>query len=54
VRVTRLIDRHVRFGRSPDAAREWVLRSDEANARRIEPTRDLADLVVREAAAPGP
>jgi pantothenate kinase len=47
VRVDRLIDRHVRFGRTPDAAREWVLRSDEANARLIETTRGRADLVIR-------
>ncbi len=53
VRVTRLIDRHVRFGRSPSAAREWVLRSDEANARLIEASRGRADLVVRVAAESG-
>jgi pantothenate kinase len=47
VRVARLIDRHVRFGRTPDEARAWVLRSDEANARLIEPTKARADLVIR-------
>jgi pantothenate kinase len=46
VRLERLIDRHVRFGRSPVAAREWVFRSDEANARLVEASRDRADLVV--------
>ncbi|MET0773263.1 MAG: nucleoside/nucleotide kinase family protein [Candidatus Limnocylindrales bacterium] len=46
VRVARLIERHVRFGRTPAAAREWVLRSDEANARLVKETRSLADLVV--------
>jgi pantothenate kinase len=46
-RVSRLIDRHVAFGRSPEAAREWVLRSDEANTALIAPTRGRADLVVR-------
>jgi uridine kinase len=45
--VARLIDRHVRFGRTPDEARAWVLRSDEANARLIEPTKARADLVIR-------
>lgn len=45
-RVERLIARHVRFGKSPQAARDWVLRSDEANARVIAGTRDAADLVV--------
>lgn len=46
-RVTRLIDRHVAFGRTPDAAREWVLRSDERNAELIASTAGRADLVVR-------
>lgn len=48
VRLTRLIDRHVRFGRSPAAARAWVLRSDEANARLVAASRARADLVVQE------
>ena len=34
-RVRRLVARHVRFGKSPDAAAAWVARSDEANARLI-------------------
>jgi len=45
-RVLRLIARHVEFGKSPDAARAWVLRSDEANAARIAPSEARADLVV--------
>ncbi|MHA6805332.1 nucleoside/nucleotide kinase family protein [Salinifilum ghardaiensis] len=45
-RVQRLIDRHVRHGRSPEQAREWVERSDESNAALIAPTRERADLVV--------
>lgn len=45
-RRERLIARHVRFGRTPAEAHEWVMRSDEANARLIAPGRDLADLVV--------
>jgi pantothenate kinase len=51
VRVRRLTDRHVRFGRTPDAAREWVMRSDEANARLVQATIGRADRVVREMAA---
>jgi pantothenate kinase len=46
-RVERLIARHVAHGRTPEAARAWVLRSDEANARRIAPTEARADLVIR-------
>jgi pantothenate kinase len=50
VRVARLIARHVRYGRDPDAARAWVLRSDEANARLIEGSASRADLQVRQVA----
>jgi pantothenate kinase len=46
-RVERLIGRHVAFGRTPEAAREWVLRSDERNAALFARTRERADLVVR-------
>jgi pantothenate kinase len=46
VRRERLIARHVAFGRSPSAAREWVLRSDEANAREIERDAMRADAIV--------
>jgi pantothenate kinase len=46
-RVERLIGRHAAFGRTPEAAREWVLRSDERNAELIARTRGRADLVVR-------
>jgi len=45
-RVGRLIRRHIETGKSPAHAREWVLRSDEANARLIEATRWRADLVI--------
>ena len=46
-RVERLIARHVRHGRTPEQAREWVHRSDERNAALIAPTRTRADLVIR-------
>jgi len=46
VRVPRLIARHIEFGKSPDEAREWVWRSDEANAVIVATTRDRADVVV--------
>ena len=46
-RVQRLIARHIEVGKSPDAAREWVVRSDEANAVVVAATRDRADVVVR-------
>jgi pantothenate kinase len=46
LRVQRLIHRHVAHGKPPSAARDWVLGSDEANARLVAATRDRADLVV--------
>lgn len=42
-----LIARHIAFGKAPDFAREWVLRSDERNAELVAATRSRADLVVR-------
>lgn len=42
-----LIDRHISHGRSPAAAREWVLRTDEANARLVAATADRADVRVQ-------
>lgn len=48
MRIARLIERHVEFGKSPTEATRWVAESDERNARLIAATRRLADLVVRE------
>ena len=42
-----LIARHIAFGKAPDNAREWVMRSDEVNAELVASTRSSADLVVR-------
>ena len=42
-----LIARHIAFGKAPDYAREWVMRSDEVNGELVATTRDWADLVVR-------
>jgi pantothenate kinase len=47
IRVPRHIARHIAFGKSPDEAREWVMRTDEANAAVVAATRDRADVVVR-------
>jgi len=46
VRVAGLIERQIAKGLSPDAAHEWVMRSDEANARLVEEYSHLADLSV--------
>ncbi|HWS33576.1 MAG TPA: nucleoside/nucleotide kinase family protein [Actinoplanes sp.] len=45
-RLRRLIDRHVRFGKSPDAAVSWATGTDERNATLIEATRSRADLLI--------
>ena len=42
-----LIARHIAFGKAPDFAHEWVMRSDERNAELVASTRDRADLIVR-------
>lgn len=49
-RLRLLIARHVEFGKEPDFAREWVMRSDQVNASLIETTRPRADALVRIAA----
>ncbi|MFR9731318.1 nucleoside/nucleotide kinase family protein [Saccharopolyspora sp. MS10] len=46
-RLSRLVARHVRYGRTRDQAREWVLRSDERNAERVSPTKVHADLLIQ-------
>lgn len=43
VRLPRLIARHVSFGKTPEAAEEWVTRSDEANAALVKASADSAD-----------
>jgi pantothenate kinase len=46
-RVELLIARHIEFGKDPDFARDWVLRSDERNAELVAATRRRADQLVR-------
>jgi pantothenate kinase len=36
IRLERLATRHVQFGRSREAALDWIAQSDEPNARRVE------------------
>lgn len=54
IRINRLITRHIAFGKSPQAASEWVSRSDEANTAVIEPTRAEADCVYQPDGPPSP
>jgi len=46
VRVERLVTRHVRFGKAPDEARDWVARVDQPNAELVEAAAERADLVL--------
>jgi pantothenate kinase len=47
LRLQRLIDRHIEFGKTPEHARRHVAESDQVNARLIEQSRHLADYLVR-------
>lgn len=46
-RHTQLVARHERFGKTPDEARAWVARVDDANAARIQDRADDPDRTVR-------
>lgn len=46
IRVPRLIARHIQVGKAPEAAEEWVMRNDEANARLVLASAAGADLTV--------
>jgi pantothenate kinase len=47
LRLQRLIQRHIQFGKTPEYARAWVLRSDQRNAEVVAATADKADVLVR-------
>lgn len=44
LRRDRLVQRHIRFGRSPQAAHDWVEQTDEPNAKLIAASRHRADV----------
>ena len=46
IRIARLIERHIAFGKDPAAAEAWALGPDEVNARYVEATRASADRVI--------
>lgn len=54
VRRERLVSRHVQFGKTPEQARRWVDRLDEANARIVSATAHTADLLVCARSDTGP
>ena len=47
LRLQRLIQRHIQFGKTPEYARAWVMRSDQRNAERVAATAPAADVLVR-------
>ncbi|MEV7424122.1 MULTISPECIES: nucleoside/nucleotide kinase family protein [unclassified Streptomyces] len=47
LRLRRLVDRHIQFGKPPRAAHAWAHGTDQRNAELIATTRPHADLVVR-------
>jgi len=46
VRQQRLLERHMRFGRSREAALHWIAHTDEPNAQRVQRSRHRADWVI--------
>ncbi|MGA8258284.1 MAG: nucleoside/nucleotide kinase family protein [Nocardioides sp.] len=46
LRRERLMARHVQFGKTPDEARAWVARVDDANAFLVERFAERADVVI--------
>lgn len=47
LRITRLVERHIAFGKDRAAAQDWALGPDQSNARMIESTRDRADRIIQ-------
>lgn len=45
-RMERLLARHVRFGKTPEFATQWIEQTDQPNARLVLATLEHADLVV--------
>ena len=45
-RISRLISRHIAYGKDPEAAKAWAKGTDEVNAKLIERGRTRADYVV--------
>jgi pantothenate kinase len=47
LRLQRLIQRHIDFGKTPEYARAWVMRSDQRNAELVAAAAPAADVLVR-------
>jgi pantothenate kinase len=47
LRISQLVERHIAFGKSAQAAEAWVREVDEPNAELVRATRDRADLIFK-------
>ncbi|HEX2246528.1 MAG TPA: nucleoside/nucleotide kinase family protein [Arthrobacter sp.] len=47
LRISQLVERHIAFGQSAQAAEAWVREVDEPNAELVRATRDRADLIFK-------
>jgi pantothenate kinase len=47
IRISRLISRHIAFGKDPDSAKAWAKGSDQVNAELIETGVGRCDFLVR-------
>jgi pantothenate kinase len=54
VRRSRLVRRHIQFGKAPSHAEAWVAEVDEPNAKLIAASRDSADVLVSGVLLPNP
>ena len=45
-RMARLVARHIKYGKSPEAAHDWANGTDERNAQLIERTRVNSDVII--------
>ena len=47
IRISRLISRHIAFGKDPESAKAWAKGSDQANAELIEASVERCDFLIR-------
>ena len=45
-RMARLVARHVKYGKNPEAAHAWANGTDQRNAELVETTRAKADVII--------
>jgi len=45
-RMARLVARHVKYGKNPEAAHAWANGTDQRNAELVETTRAKAEVII--------